>query len=315
MKIKKEYIILFLVIAALVSYIALRKENRIQYEIPEVRILESENISGILIQGDGKEINLIKDKDKWFAGQEKFLADTEKVEKMIDFLVKPVLMTVASDSKDYMRYGLDEKNRLIVKALSGNTNERVVEIGHESNVHNHTFIKLEDDYRVYQARENLRDIFKTGIDDIRDKNVLFFNGQETESIHLLKDGEEWAFIRSILPSDKGDSQSTGYQWETGGGKLIDNSEISSVLDDILKIKCSGYIYEPDNRAPGDPVYVIRVKDKNEHILTIFPKKEDDYTGLSSDNPSPFKVYAWRIDNIIEKFDKMLAAGEKEASDS
>ena len=57
------------------------------------------------------------------------------------------------------------------------------------------------------------------------------------------------------------------------------------------------------------------KDENEHILTVFPKKEDDYTAVSSDNPTPFNLYSWRIDNIIKKFDKMMGEEDKEKTES
>jgi hypothetical protein len=99
MKIKKEYIILIIVIAALAIYISLRKDDRIQYEIPEVPEIASVDISGIIISGDDKEIRIIKEKDKWLINAEKFLADSYKIGKMVDFLKKPVLKTVVSDSK------------------------------------------------------------------------------------------------------------------------------------------------------------------------------------------------------------------------
>ena len=186
MKLKKEYIILLLIIVVLVIYIALRKDSRIQYEIPEVAELAPEKISGIVIKGITSEILLAKENDKWLIGDDKYVADAYKVEKMIDFLKKPLLITVVSDSKDYIRYGLDEKNMITVKALSGENQQRLIEIGYQADVRNHTFIKLENDTRVFQAREDLRDIFSADIDDIRDKTVLSFNVEEVENIHLTR---------------------------------------------------------------------------------------------------------------------------------
>ena len=65
MRLKKEYIVLFLVIAALVLYITLRKENRIQYDIPDLAELTPDSITEIVIDGDGKETVVLKDKDQW----------------------------------------------------------------------------------------------------------------------------------------------------------------------------------------------------------------------------------------------------------
>ena len=303
MKLRKEYITLFLIIAVLVLYIFLRKDSRIQYEIPEPAALAPDSISGIVIKGNNSEIILTKENDKWFLGQEKYAADAYKVKKMIDFLVKPVLTAVVSDSKDYLRYGLDDKTLVAVKALSGDNPQREVEIGYQTEVRNNTFIKLENDHRVYHAREDLRDIFSTDIDDIRDKTVLSFNPDKVNSFYLLKDEKEFAFKKKTLPLEE-ENKTSSVRWETAEGKIIDTSLINSLLDDLLKIKCSKYIYGTKESESNSPVYVIRVMDENEHVLTVFSKEEDDdYRALSSDNPTPFSLYAWRIDNIIEKLDK------------
>ena len=315
MKIKKEYIILFLVIAALLLYIVLRKGNRIQYDMPELTQLKPGSISGIVIEGDGKEVRLHKDNDKWLIGPEKYLADAYKVKKMVAFLAEPVLMSVVSDSNDYMRYGLDKKNRLVVKALSGDKPERTIEIGNEAEIRDYTFIKLVNDNRVYHARENLRDIFSTDIDDIRDKTVLSFNIDKTDSVSLTRDGKELVFNKKAIPLKGEEDKNKIVQWETGDGKVIDDALMKSVLDDILGIKCAKYLYDIKKAEMGSPVYVIRVRDEKEHVLTVFPKKEDDYTAESSDNPTVFSLYAWRIDNIIKKFDKMLGNEGKNGAKS
>ena len=311
MKLKKEYVILFIIIAVLVLYIALRKGNMIQYKLPEVAELAPADISGIVIQGDSKEIVLKKEKGKWLIGPEKYSADSYKVEKMINFLKNPVLMTVVSESKDYMRYGLDDKDRITVKALSGDSPKRLVEIGYQADVQNCTFIKLENDYRVYQAKEDLREVFSTDIDNIRDKSVLSFNIDRIYSVDLSRDGKETVFTKKEVPSKgKENKDKTTYQWETGDGKVIDVTLMNADLDDILKIKCSKYFYDTKKEEQAKPAYVIKVKDEKEHVLTVFPKKDDAYRAESSDNPTPFSLYAWRIDNIIKKFDEMLGKEAK-----
>lgn len=314
MKLKKEYVILFLIIAALVLYISLRKDSRIQYEIPEITEVSPDSISGIVIGGSEGEILLTKKDNKWLLGADKYTADTYKVKKMISFLEKPVLMTVVSDSMDYMRYGLDDKNRITVKALSGESPERVVEIGYQADIQNSTFIKLKNDQRVYCAKDDLRDIFSIDIDDIRDKTVLSFDIDKVNSVRVSKDGKEFEFNKNEVSSGEED-KNTAFQWEAGDGKIVDASLMNSILDDMLKIKCSEYIYNAEDNEPGNPVYVIRVNNGNEHVLTVFPKKEDDYRAESSDNPTPFSLYSWRIDNIIEKFDKMSGEEEKKETES
>lgn len=315
MKIKKEYILLFLIIAVLVLYIAFRNENRVQYEIPEVAELKQESISSIVVQHSDEEVVLIKENDQWLIGSDKYIADSYKIEKMIHFLQKPVLITVVSDSKDYMRYGLDDKNRVTVKALSGENQQRLVEIGYHTDVRNYTFIKLENDHRVYHAREDLRDIFSTDIDDVRDKTVLSPDIDKVDFIQLSKDGKKLTVSKKEVSFAGEENKNTTGQWETDDGEVIEASTMSSLIDDLSKIKCSEYLYDIKEDEMGNQLYMIIVKDENEHVLTVYPKKEDDYTAVSSDNPTPFNLYSWRIDNIIEKFDKISGHGDEKAPES
>ncbi len=305
MKIKKEYLILILVIVALALYISFRKGNRIQYEIPAVPEIDAEEISGIVIDGDGKEIKIRKEKDKWFIGAENFLADKYKVGKMVDFLKKPVLMTVVSESKDYLRYGLDEKKQTKVKVLSGEKVLRIVDVGNPAGVQNYTFIRLGDDEKVYDAREDLRDIFVTEMDEIRDKGVISFKADEVESISFNGDGNDWTFTRKAQPQGEGNNKNgEPFQWESGDGIKAEHPKMVAILDEINDIKCAKYIYAEKPEGLDNPLYVIRVMDKTEHTLTVYAKKEDDYRAKSSDNTSPFYLYAWRIDNIKKKFEEI-----------
>ena len=314
MKIKKEYIILILVMAALVIYISLRKDSRIRYEIPVVAEIAAEEISGINISADGKEIKIKKENDKWLIGPENFPADSNKIRKMINFLKKPVLVTVVSESKDYMRYGLDEKKRITVNVLSGEKGLRSVEIGNPANVQNHTFIRLGNDTTVYHAREELRDIFTTDLDNIRDKNVISFKIDEVEEVSFSGDDIKWTFTRKAVISDEDNKESRAFQWEGEYEVKVEHTRMVAILDEIAGIKCPGYIYDINAEVLDNPAYVIRVRDKDEHTLTVYPKKEDDYRAVSSDNPSPFYLYAWRIDNIREKFQEISGVKEAEKPD-
>ena len=300
MKLKKEYIILFLIIAALVFYLVSRKGNRIQYEIPELNEVAAADISGIVIQGAEKKLSLSRKEGQWVIEPEKYTADSYKVEKMLDFLAKPELVTVVSDSKDYMRYGLDEKKRVSIKAMSGESFIRTVEAGYQADAHGFTFVKIENDSRVFHAKGDLRDIFTTDMSEIRDKKVVFFESEDINSVELIKEGKTLSLTRTILAQNE-DEEKPSYEWETGESKTVDNAVVASILNDMQEIKCSEYIYD-NSEAKGDPDYVIKVTGEKEHLIKIFSEEGNDYRAKSSDNPTPFKLYAWRIDNIIEMFD-------------
>lgn len=310
MKIKKEYIILFVIIAALVLYISLRKGNRIHYDIPEMSKIDQEKISSIEIKTRDKNILILKEGEQWLIGEEKYVALNPAIEDMLDFLEKPVLMAVVSDSKTYERYGLDEAVKLSVNTTTVEGTQRSVEIGLKAAGQRHTFIKLENDHRVYNTRDDLRDIFTLDIDDLRDKKVISFDTDEINNIHLITGEKTFAAFRKEIQVEKEDpeseNQETKYIWQNHEGKELDETIITGILKEISTLRCLGYYYDKKIEDFKDPVHEIKLKGKKEYTLSVYSKGEEDsdYPVTSSESPNPFKISQWKIDNIIDEFGKL-----------
>jgi len=79
MKIKKEYITLLVLIAALSAYLALRKPDRTQYQIPKVPDMAEADISKIEIDNGSVSIVLNKKDSGWEIATQGYRADAEKV--------------------------------------------------------------------------------------------------------------------------------------------------------------------------------------------------------------------------------------------
>lgn len=317
MKAKKEYIILFIIIAALVLYISLRKGNRIHYEIPEISRMDQEKISSIEIKTKDKNVSILKEGEKWVVGKEKYVALTPAIKDMLDFLEKPVLMAVVSDSKNYERYGLDEAGKLSVIAATADGAQRSFEIGLRAAGQRHTFIKLENDHRVYNTRHDLRDIFTLDIDDLRDKKVISFDTDEINNIQLITGEKTLAVVRKKIEVEKKDHDDTEpetkYIWQNSDGKELDETVIMGILREISTLRCLGYYYDKKIEDFQDPLHVIKLKGKKEYALSVYSKGEDDsdYPVTSSESPNPFKISLWKIDNIIDDFEKLYVEEESE----
>jgi len=315
MNIKREYIILFFIIAVLVLYIFLRKENRIQYDIPEISKMDRAEITGIEINTKDKKISIRREGDKWVIGKEKYFALLPMIEDMLDFLERPVLMTVVSESKNYQRYGLDEDSRLLVNAISNEVVERSVEIGVKAEGQRYTFIKMENDHRVYSTKNDLREIFSLELDDIRDKTVISFDINEINNIHLVRKDKELTAIRKEVQEEKKGAEDSKpgskYIWQSSDGKELDGSVVIEILNEISTLRCLGYNYDKKKEDFKYPENTIRINGKKEYILSVFNKEGDDsdYPVISSESPNPFTISLWKIDNILDKFEKLH--GEKE----
>lgn len=317
MKIKKEYLILFIIIAALVLYISLRQGNRIQYDIPELPKLDQEKIAGIEMKTKDKDISIMREGEKWLIGKEKYTALKHTIEDMLNFLEKPVLMTVISDSKNYKRYGLDEESSLIVNAVNAGGMQRKIEIGLRGAGQRYTFIKLENDHRVFSVKEDLRDIFILDIDKLRDKKVVSFDVDEVKGIHLVTMDKTFTAVRK---EDEGEKKVSGdtkpenkYIWQSSNEKELDGTEVAGILSEISTLRCLSYYYDMNKEDFKDPLYTITVNGKKDYRLRVYKKGEDesDYPVISSESPNPFKVSMWKIDNIIDDFKKLYPEEDRE----
>ena len=72
MKVKKEYIILALVIIALSAYLLTRTSDRTQYQLPDVPQVAGKEISKLQITRDKTIIVVHKKDDKWYIAPEEF---------------------------------------------------------------------------------------------------------------------------------------------------------------------------------------------------------------------------------------------------
>ncbi|MBW2251827.1 MAG: DUF4340 domain-containing protein [Deltaproteobacteria bacterium] len=171
MKIKKEYIILAVIIAALLLYLSQRKTDRTLYKLPDVPEISNSNITKIEINKNSTPIILSKEGDLWTIGPKKYPADTLKVKNMLDVMGKLTLTALVSESKSYNRYNLDDDNKITVKAFDKDKLKLEFDIGKAASSFRHTFVKIAGDERVFHARGSFMGKFDKTVDDLRDKTL------------------------------------------------------------------------------------------------------------------------------------------------
>jgi len=313
MKIKKEWIIIAIIILALILYLVLRKQDRIHYKLPEVPQISQDEISRIEISKPDGSIVMEKKDDKWIIGLQEYLADQYRVESMLDSIEKPVLTAMVSASKTYTRYGLDDNEKITVRIFSGESLRRGIELGNLTDSRQHTFIKLDNDHRVYHAKGNLRALFNKDIDDLRDKTVLSFEQAEVREIGITKGSQSitLALTEQVSTKESGDNIKTF--WQTPEGKDMEASLPEELLSSLFSLSCKEYLYDTRKEDLINPMCTIILKDAKEYILSIFPKKDDSdqgYPAASSENDSAFILTDWRVEDIFETADKILKNPEE-----
>ena len=114
MKLKKEFAILFFIMAVLAFYIFSEKGDKTHYELPAVSGIQTGDVTKITVRRQGSEITLIREGDKWLVGENRYPADTAIVDAMLKDISELELTALASESKNYTIYELDEKKKISI---------------------------------------------------------------------------------------------------------------------------------------------------------------------------------------------------------
>ena len=329
MKIKKEYIALVVVIVALVAYLVFHKTDRTHYQLPDVPEVSEKKISKLEITTKGEKILLNKKDDDWFIGEKAYPADKGKVNDILDVLGNLSVTVLVSESKNYVRYELDDEKRISVKAWTGGDLSRELDIGKAASTYQHTFITLAGDPNIYHARGYFRMKFEKSADDLRDKVVLSFKEDEIKAVEIYKDQSTTLISQKEKPSEKKEEKGTEskndkgsekdvqkqFEWQTADGKIMEASKVKDLISYFTDLYCEAYIEDKNKEgfADKDPMMRITLKGEKDYSLSVFAKdkeKEDNTPAVSSMNPYPFLVTGSTVEQIDEKIKALLNPEEK-----
>jgi hypothetical protein len=300
----KKYILptvaLVVVIGALVAYLLLRQGNQVYYTVPELRQVAHTAISELTIQvGTDTEITLAEDEEEdiWRIQPEGWPADPTGVDRLTRAMASLTLTDLVSVSERYDRYELGE-DAILVTAGSGDATIRNVRIGKRAPSYDHTYVVVEGDSNVYMAEGNLRQLFDTEKNRLRDKAVLSFDPESvTELTAQLQD--EVITIRKAASAPAPEGEEAEQTWVDDSGTEWDSEEMDDLLTNLSTLKCMNY--RDEDTPPGPPVLFLTVQAEEEHTLTIYEGGQGGYPGQSSDNDYWFFLSTYQGKTITETF--------------
>ncbi|MBI4653455.1 MAG: DUF4340 domain-containing protein [Nitrospirae bacterium] len=159
MKNGKKYILLGVIIIASGVYLTQEKGDRLDYNLPRISRINTEDLTMIMITKIDSTITLERNNDHWLILPDGYVADKKKVDEIIRAIVELNIVMLISDTNDYVVYGLDDRNKITVTAYGGGTVLREFEIGNTGPSRLHTFVKLTNDKRIYYAKNTFRSNF------------------------------------------------------------------------------------------------------------------------------------------------------------
>jgi len=316
MKGKKEIAILFFIVAVLVFYIKTEKGDKTTYQLPDITKIETGDISRLTIHNKGSDVELVKENNSWLVGAQKYPADSSTVNKMLTQISGISLTALASESKNYSMYELDNDRKIEVKAFKGDEVIRTISIGKPASSHRHTFVMIGDDHRVFHAEGNIRTDFSRTVPDLRDKKVLAVQDDISELI-LKKGDKTLIIVKATAPvsvdvnEKKGEEQPVeeGPKWTTADGRPAKDSEIDSIISSLADYQCDNFIEGKTKQDFTSPVYTAVFKGPKEYSISFFEKQDEKYPAITSENDYPFMVSEWKAKKIMKELDSLIEDGQ------
>lgn len=318
MKVKKEYLILGVVIAALAVYLYQRSSDRTHYTLPQPPALAAADITQIQISGRGKTQTLLRKDGRWVTEPQGFPADPKRVNEMLETLANLRLTALVAESKNYALYELDPDHTVTVKAWQGDQLKRDIDVGKPAPSFRHTFVKIAGDDRVFHAADNFRFRFESGLDELRDKTVLAFNRQALQEIRITKGAESVTLTRS---APKGDTPPAGQPapapapavWHADDGRPADSAAVELLIGELVDLQCQAFIDGREKTGFGPPITSIVLKGDKEETLSIFTPAADEpaaYPAVSSGSDYPFQLSADQAQRLMKAPADFFKAPEK-----
>ena len=316
MRIKKEYIVLTVVIVGLVAYLVSRNQDRNLYDLPQIEPVQTKEITRLELTMAKGGVRFTKEGSDWKISPENYAADPQKVKEMLAVVEGLTLTELISESKNYQRYDLDVKDSIRLKCWVKDGLKFELLIGKSAGSFNHTFVKLPEDDAVYHAKGNFRNKFDMEKDEFREKSVLAFDMETIGAFEIrakeiaetFKSVEDAASSAESAVSEAAEitaAQNAGKepQWMDSKGEEADANKIQALISSLSNLKCEKFMKGTSKEDLSNPVYTINLTGAKEYTLSLYAEMEEDgesfFAAVSSENAYPFLLPQWQSENIMK----------------
>ncbi len=327
MKVRKEALILAVIIIGLSLYLIFNKQDRNLYEVPRLESLTVAEISKLRIASSENTIVITRKAGKWVVDEAAYPGDESKIKRVSELVANLKLATLISESKAYERYELDDAHKISIQVWQTDKLVREFDIGKTAPSQRHTFVKLADDHKVYQASENLRSQLKGDTDAFRDKSVMTYDTTQIKSVHI-QSGPERQVFNKVIKDDAKDEKSvenkqsgqepTQELWKDSGDTPADENKIKRLIKDISALECQAFIYGKPKTDFSNPIATLTLQGTESYTLSLFERTDEDsdYPAISSQSDYPFLLSGWRGDQVVKFLaDMQPAENQTESPDS
>ena len=304
MKIKKEFIILALLIAALSTYLYVNKTGRLHYSLPTIPAVAGNSIMKIELHKADRDILLTQKDGIWMISPGDYPADKITIDRIVDTIANFSIDTLISDAGDSVRYDLGKDKKIDVTVSGSKGQLFAFAIGKRASTFRQTFVMIDGDARIFQAQGNFRNDFDLDVQGLRDKNVLPFSTASLSSIELKDNGKAISLKKKAVedPGKKGPDTQAATGWTDDNDRDVPEAAMNEFFSLLTGLQCESYL---DNRSKEDfedPILSVTLKTGKSATLSLFAKedqKDGGYPAVSSEQPSPFVLQKFKVE-LLQK---------------
>lgn len=318
MKVKKEYLLLILIIVVLSIYLVVQRTNHEDPELPKLAELDSNTVNRMLITKADTSIELTKKDEQWLIKPQDYPANSVTVKNMLNAAAKLTATALVSETGIYERYDLNSTKRTTVKVFNGQELEREFSIGKAAPTFQHTFVLLAGDDNVYHARGNLTNTFNQTLESLRDKKVLSFEKDQITAIEVRKgDHPQVISKKETKAKPEGDSQKektpsaqpAKAKWVNESGQTVDSPAVDSLLNNMSGLTCDAFMADNAKAGLKDAAWTLTFKSgQGDFSVSVFEKDAQTppkYKAASSGSRYAFLLNESRVNNFEKNIDKLL----------
>ncbi|NOY69747.1 MAG: DUF4340 domain-containing protein [Deltaproteobacteria bacterium] len=325
MKSAKEYIILIIVILGLGGYLFFHNTDHTRYKLPVPENIKSADITKIVINKKGSNIELKKKDDNWVIMPKAYPADKTKLKSITESLADLTITAMVSEGENDTPYELDPDHQIRVTAFAGDKKVRDVTLGKIAPTYRHTFVRMDGDKKIYHAKGNLKNTFNKKTDDLRDKGVLSFETADIGKIEIHKGNEALKLALATPPVDvnakdkksekKISAADKQPSWLDESGKKIEKKKVDNFIKKLSDLKCASFVTDKTKKDFSGPIFTAGLSGTKDYSLSIYAKqdeKADKYPAVSSGSDFPFFLSKYTAEDIMKKLlpEKKEKAGNK-----
>lgn len=316
MKIKKEFIILGVILIILIGYLVFQNlVKKTHFKLPDIEKIEEADLKKIILEKPDETMTFEKENEKWYITPQKYPVDKTRIDDIVTIITEFTITDLVSESRNYVLYELDDDQKINIQAYSTDGEILLnVDVGKSADTYNHTFVKLHDNPNVYYAKENFKHDVNKKLDELRDKAVMSFEKDKIYSITLNNTKEELILNKemenagvNIQDGNAAENPDAAPKeiWKSHLGQKIKEDEINTILDTLKELKCDYYIEGKKKTDFETPIFTLLAKGTKDYMISIFEKEDNKYPAFTSENDYPFLLPGWKTERFMKEYSDLF----------